>query len=79
MDERTYINQLKKDLVKLKNAIDNKNLTLDCEYCEIEADIESIYLWKEASKEEVEEIIEEYDFNDDTKSRLFDRVNKIYN
>lgn len=63
-EERGYVIALKDILKKIKAIVKAGNDVPDVYYNEVEADIGSIYLWKEASKEEVIEIINSYDIYD---------------
>ena len=70
MDNKKNVNKQRRDLEMLKKAIENKNKYLDCEYCEIEADLESIFLWKEAEMEEVHAILEEYGLLEEVRNNI---------
>ncbi|MGN1013087.1 MAG: hypothetical protein ACI4ON_04585 [Clostridia bacterium] len=63
-EDRTYIIALRDILKKVKEIIEKGNDVPDVYYNEIEADIASLYLWKEATKEEVVKIINSYGIYD---------------
>ena len=63
-EDRTYIIALRNILKKVKEIIEKGNDVPDVYYNEIEADIASLYLWKEATKEEVVKIINSYGIYD---------------
>ena len=63
-EDRAYVIALRNILKIIKDTIEEKKDIPDVYYNEVEADIASIYLWKEANREEVIKIIKEYDIYD---------------
>lgn len=63
-EDRAYMMALRDILKKVREIIDKGDDVPDVYYNEIEADIGSIYLWREATKEEVIKTINSYGIYD---------------
>ena len=73
-NDNEYMIALKNILKEIKEMIESGNDVPDVYFNEVEADITSLYLWKEATREEVLKVIESYGIYDIIANNISKRL-----
>lgn len=73
-EDRAYMIALKNILKDIKKIVEAGNDVPDVYFNEVEADITSLYLWKEATREEVLKVIESYGIYDIIANNISKRL-----